>query len=307
MIMLILTAGCQLQPIQPARLEAQQSLQHLSVQQLTQLSALSGPEVSPTSLFSAMQQLEQAEKQLLESEKLRSIEEEDYITLLEQKKQQAALELQLAEQALQRAKDLREAAEMEHLAYLAERQSEIARRIARRKRVEIEQQELLDSQVAFLQEINRLQDDMLAEQLHFSEQRATQLQSRLFELENRQSERGLILSFGDAFFDFDAANLPDDVLRNLDRAAEFLNERTVYNVLIESHTDNVGGEEYNLLLSQQRAEFARTELIKRGVSPSRIIAKGHGASRPIANNDTPIGRQKNRRVEMIILNRSRIE
>lgn len=250
-----------------------------------------------------METLTQAEQTLFEAENLRNTEEVRYIDTLQKKKEQAALELQQAEQALQQARDLREAAEMEHLAYLAKRQSEIAARVAQRKREKVEQQQLLDKQLAFLQEVNRLQDELLGEQLQVAKQNSERLQNELTELKSQQTERGLELSFGEAFFDLDASELPDDVLRNLDKVAEFLQSRSIYKVLVESHTDNTGEEAYNLNLSQRRADFVRSKLIERGIHPSRVLAKGYGESWPVASNATEAGRQQNRRVEVIILNR----
>ncbi|MCV6636215.1 OmpA family protein [Candidatus Albibeggiatoa sp. nov. NOAA] len=301
---ILLATGCQFNPIQSKPDDSNiQQVKNLSVQQLAELSNVP-MDTSPSELFSAMETLTQAEQTLFEAENLRNTEEVRYIDTLQKKKEQAALELQQAEQALQQARDLREAAEMEHLAYLAKRQSEIAARVAQRKREKVEQQQLLDKQLAFLQEVNRLQDELLGEQLQVAKQNSERLQNELTELKSQQTERGLELSFGEAFFDLDASELPDDVLRNLDKVAEFLQSRSIYKVLVESHTDNTGEEAYNLNLSQRRADFVRSKLIERGIHPSRVLAKGYGESWPVASNATEAGRQQNRRVEVIILNRS---
>ncbi|MEK7991526.1 MAG: OmpA family protein [Thiotrichaceae bacterium] len=300
---ILLITGCQFNPIQSKSANADiQQIKNLSAQQLTQLSSLP-TETSPSALFSSMETLTQAEKTLLDAENLRNAEEEQYIGILQKKKEQIALELQQAEQSLQHARDLREAAEMEHLAYLSKRQSEIAARVAQRKRGKVEHQQLLDKQLAFLQEVNHLQDELLSEQLQAAKQNSVRLKNELTELQSQQTERGLELSFGEAFFDLDASDLPPDVLRNLDKVAEFLKSRSIYKVLIESHTDNSGEEPYNLDLSQRRADFVRSKLIERGIHPSQIMAKGYGELWPVASNETESGRQQNRRVKMIILNR----
>ena len=70
---------------------------------------------------------------------------------------------------------------------------------------------------------------------------------------------------------------------------------------IGGHTDNVGSDADNLKLSQQRAEAIRQYLIKKGIQPARVIAKGYGASEPVADNSTNEGRQNNRRTEVKIL------
>jgi outer membrane protein OmpA-like peptidoglycan-associated protein len=69
-------------------------------------------------------------------------------------------------------------------------------------------------------------------------------------------------------------------------------------VEIEGHTDASGSEAHNLKLSQQRAESVRDYLVSKGVEASRLVAKGYGESQPIADNDSPEGMAKNRRVEL---------
>ena len=68
---------------------------------------------------------------------------------------------------------------------------------------------------------------------------------------------------------------------------------------IGGHTDNRGAREYNIKLSQARAEAVRRYLVERGVEPGRLEAKGYGPDQPIASNDDAEGRQKNRRTEFI--------
>jgi hypothetical protein len=70
--------------------------------------------------------------------------------------------------------------------------------------------------------------------------------------------------------------------------------------MIEGHTDNKGGDDYNQKLSESRANAVKKYLVDKGVKAERIIAKGFGLSKPIATNDTAEGREKNRRVEFII-------
>lgn len=69
---------------------------------------------------------------------------------------------------------------------------------------------------------------------------------------------------------------------------------------IQGHTDNVGGADYNQKLSENRANAVKKYLVDKGVKADRITAKGFGLSKPIATNDTPEGRSKNRRVEFLI-------
>jgi outer membrane protein OmpA-like peptidoglycan-associated protein len=87
---------------------------------------------------------------------------------------------------------------------------------------------------------------------------------------------------------------------SLSGLAELLVKKESYGLLIEGHTDNVGTDENNLILSQKRANAVKNYLIAHGVEGSKLQSFGYGESRPIADNDTPEGRQKNRRVEMKI-------
>lgn len=71
-------------------------------------------------------------------------------------------------------------------------------------------------------------------------------------------------------------------------------------LLIEGHTDNTGSAEINQSLSEKRAEAVKAYLVSTfGIDASRLEAKGFGASKPVASNDTPEGRQQNRRVELV--------
>jgi outer membrane protein OmpA-like peptidoglycan-associated protein len=69
---------------------------------------------------------------------------------------------------------------------------------------------------------------------------------------------------------------------------------------VEGNTDNVGGEEYNQNLSEQRANGVRSYLTQQGVPEASTTATGFGKTRPIASNDTSEGRQQNRRVELVV-------
>lgn len=70
-------------------------------------------------------------------------------------------------------------------------------------------------------------------------------------------------------------------------------------VEVEGHTDNVGADAANLALSERRAKAASARLVALGVPAGQLTSAGYGASRPIASNDTPEGRQRNRRVELV--------
>ena len=82
----------------------------------------------------------------------------------------------------------------------------------------------------------------------------------------------------------------------------FRNSYPDRSVTIEGHTDSVGGGDYNLGLSQRRADSVKSYLSVQGINPARLSASGMGMGNPVADNATESGRQQNRRVDVIIVN-----
>jgi outer membrane protein OmpA-like peptidoglycan-associated protein len=103
------------------------------------------------------------------------------------------------------------------------------------------------------------------------------------------------------FYDYNKATIRDESTAELDRLEKVLVENPTIKVEISGHTDNVGGDDYNLNLSEQRAQSVVSHLQSKGIDPARMIAKGYGESQPLATNDTPEGRQENRRTEFKII------
>jgi len=116
----------------------------------------------------------------------------------------------------------------------------------------------------------------------------------------RRDARGTIVSLADILFDFDKATLKRDVEFNLVKIAAILNQFEEMNIHIEGHTDTIGTEEYNLGLSQRRAQAVFDFLVSQGVSAGRMTWEGFGESRPVADNSTEEGRRRNRRVDLVI-------
>lgn len=99
-------------------------------------------------------------------------------------------------------------------------------------------------------------------------------------------------------FEFDSAHLTHDSYSTLDRVAASLRAYPKVRVEIAGHTDEMGTPEYNMELSRHRAEAVRDYLISKGISGSRLEAKGYGETEPVAPNQSEEGRAKNRRVEL---------
>lgn len=103
------------------------------------------------------------------------------------------------------------------------------------------------------------------------------------------------------FFDTGKATIKRVSYQLLNEVAEALRANPTMEVLVEGHTDSVGGDSTNLKLSNARANSVRTYLVQQGIESVRLTAIGFGETRPISDNDTPDGREVNRRVEFTIV------
>lgn len=112
---------------------------------------------------------------------------------------------------------------------------------------------------------------------------------------------GKSIVLNNIFFETDSYNLKTESHLELDKVVGFLVTNESLVVEISGHTDNVGTENYNLTLSQKRADAVVDYLVSKGVEKTRLIAKGYGFSKPIDSNETPGGRAKNRRTELMIV------
>jgi outer membrane protein OmpA-like peptidoglycan-associated protein len=105
---------------------------------------------------------------------------------------------------------------------------------------------------------------------------------------------------GNVTFQTASADLNANFFGVLDSVAIVLKEFDKTLIDVEGHTDNVGADDYNLQLSQKRASTVAGYLRNRGVNDQRIVAEGAGEREPVASNDSPDGRQQNRRVELTL-------
>jgi outer membrane protein OmpA-like peptidoglycan-associated protein len=225
--------------------------------------------------------------------------------------QEAEAAVQLAEQV-----DDVEPEVVAHRVYLAQRKVETARATAEARRAEQQRTALaaeldqarlqarereaqsarMDAQAA------RMEADSARMAASAAQQQAAQLQQEIDAMHAQTTNRGLVLTLGDVLFETGKADLKSGAIGDLDRLAAFLAKYPDRTVTIEGHTDSVGSEDYNLGLSERRAESVRSYLMRAGVSPDRIRTQGMGESVPVASNDSAGGRQQNRRVEIIVSN-----
>ena len=119
-------------------------------------------------------------------------------------------------------------------------------------------------------------------------------------LQTRDSARGLIVNMSDVLFDTGSSTLKPGAREKLAKISGILLAHRGLILQIEGHTDSVGSEEFNQQLSERRADSVRDYLAEEGVPASTMTAKGFGKMQPVATNDTPEGRQRNRRVELVV-------
>ncbi|GAC1452412.1 MAG: OmpA family protein [Steroidobacteraceae bacterium] len=135
-----------------------------------------------------------------------------------------------------------------------------------------------------------------------SEQEAAELQRQIDALQAKVTDRGLVLTLGDVLFESGRSDLKAGAAGNLSKLVAFLTKYPERVVAIEGYTDNVGSDDYNQALSQRRAESVKAYLVRSGIESGRLSASGMGKNDPVADNDSAIGRQQNRRVAVIINN-----
>ena len=119
-------------------------------------------------------------------------------------------------------------------------------------------------------------------------------------LETRDTARGLIVNLSDVLFDTAKFSLRPEAREKLAKVAGIVLGHPGLQLEVEGHTDNVGGDDYNQQLSEQRGSAVRDYLTQQGMQADSVTSKGFGKTQPVASNDTAAGRQQNRRVELVI-------
>ena len=249
----------------------------------------------------------------------------DKLALLQADAQLAGLvsvEIKEAESAVRAAeKPMEDTKLSNHLVYVADRKVDIA--TARAKtRLLVDQRQALKNQsndvllqartldvknarsetdaaraetVVALEAVEKSRSEMKSELA-----RSSELQQQIGALNAKATDRGVIMTLGDLSFATGKSELKSGVGRDLDKLAAFLDKYDDRTIIIEGHTDNVGSEALNFSLSQQRAGTVRDYLVSKGIDSGRMTVLGKGEGSPLDSNESAIGRQHNRRVEIII-------
>jgi outer membrane protein OmpA-like peptidoglycan-associated protein len=230
------------------------------------------------------------------------------------------LELEKAEMALNKGEELfqqnGDTVNIEHQAYLARQHAAIAQKIGDRRTAEATIEKASEERSKALAEARtaeaeyareqtataREQTATALEQTATARERTEELEAELAELQAVPQERGLVVTLGDVVFDVNKAQLKSGGLRTIDKLAAFLERYPDRRVTVEGFTDSTGSAEYNQSLSERRAQSVRDALVQKGIDPARVDTHGYGEEFPKASNETPAGRQLNRRVEVVISN-----
>ncbi len=175
----------------------------------------------------------------------------------------------------------------------SQRQSEASQRSAEASQREavVQQQAATDAQLSAQSAHQRTQD---------AEGRSRLLEAQLREMQAKKTDRGMVVTLGDVLFDTDRAQLKSGGMRNVQKLADFFKQYPERRLMIEGFTDSTGTMSHNQDLSNERAQSVRTALLGMGVSTDRITSRGYGEAYPAAGNDTAAGRQRNRRVEIVV-------
>ncbi|HST09444.1 MAG TPA: OmpA family protein, partial [Terriglobales bacterium] len=287
---------------------------------------------APTIIAKADEQLRRAESAYRGKQDKRSIEaaareasqtaEESRVMSVKQKAEeeaqaQAAAEKKAADDRAAKARaDADAQARARAEADAARAQAEIAKaeamkaaQEAARQKQEAEQAkaEALAQQQALAVEADKArqaaaQSDQLRQQAEKEKQelRARLLQQLNTVLATRDSARGLIANMSDVLFKSGSSDLLAGARERLAKVSGIVLAYPSLRLSVEGHTDSVGTDDYNQQLSEKRAEAVRQYLVQQGISGDTIVATGFGKTAPIASNDTPEGRQQNRRVELVL-------
>lgn len=127
------------------------------------------------------------------------------------------------------------------------------------------------------------------------------LRRKLTTVESTATTRGIVITIPDGFFEVDKAELRAGARPDLMAIAAYLKEHSGRKALIEGYTDSSGSSAHNTELSLQRGTAVEAFLLKNGVDPEHVDVRGLGERHPVASNHTAAGRQRNRRVEIVML------
>jgi outer membrane protein OmpA-like peptidoglycan-associated protein len=221
--------------------------------------------------------------------------------------EQAQKQAEVAKAEAERMKAEAEAAAQEAARQKEEAEKAKAEALAQQQALAEQAQKA--QQAAAQSEQMRQQAEQLRQQAEAQRQAAEKekqdLRARLLQqlnsiLATRDSARGLIANMSDVLFKSGSFELLPGARERLAKVSGIVLAYPTLKLQVEGHTDSIGSDDYNQQLSEARAEAVRQYLIQQGIGAPQITARGLGKTEPIATNDTPEGRQQNRRVELVL-------
>jgi outer membrane protein OmpA-like peptidoglycan-associated protein len=210
-----------------------------------------------------------------------------------------------AESARLAEAEARRAAEEKAAAQTARASEEAARLTAEQARLSAAEQQRQAEQARLMQQ-QAEQKAQEAERLRMqAEQAQQQLRQQLLAqfnliLETRDTARGLIVNMSDVLFDFNKYTLRPAAREKLAKISGIILSHPGLKLEVDGYTDSTGSDAYNMKLSEERAGSVRTYMIGQGIASDNLTATGFGKDNPVASNETAVGRQKNRRVELVV-------
>ncbi len=205
----------------------------------------------------------------------------------------AARQLDEAEITLRSAAEAGTTDQMNTLAYIGNNEVQTALEVTAQKHAEME-----------ILRLGEASDGLALKAREYETQKAEtenmRLQRELAALQAEKTDRGMVMTLGDVLFETGKADLMPGAMNTINRLAQFMRQYPEKRLQIEGHTDSTGSASFNLRLSEDRANAVRNVLLAEGVSNSRMETTGFGMGQPVATNATVEGRQRNRRVEIVI-------
>ncbi len=232
-------------------------------------------------------------------EAVQAAEDARIITIRKIKEEDEAAQRKAREDAELAAKQAQEQSERD----AAQRaQAEAAQREAQQRAEQARLQQQEADEQRRQAELARQQAEQSAQQ---AQQQAAQMREQLKNqlnqvLQTRETARGLIVNMSDVLFDFNKYTLKPEARERLAKVSGILLAYPNLKLQVEGYTDNIGSDQYNQKLSQERADSVRDFLVQQSVPDSNITAQGYGESHPVADNSTSSGRAQNRRVQLVV-------
>jgi outer membrane protein OmpA-like peptidoglycan-associated protein len=243
-------------------------------------------------------------------EAVQAAEDARIITIRKIKEEDDAAQVKGREDAERQARDA-QAQEQQEAAQRAQAEAaaEEAKARAETAKAAREQAEAQAAQAAAQAQAAQAQAAQATQQAQTAQQQEQQMRERLKQqlsqvLQTQDTARGLIVSMPDVLFDFNKFTLKSETREKLAKVSGILLAYPDLKVQVEGYTDSIGSDEYNLKLSDQRADSVRDYLVQQSVPDANVSAQGYGKSHPVADNATSSGRAQNRRVQLVVSGQS---